>query len=226
MSKENSPSLFNHRAKDSDVLNNKLAVYLAGSIKKGHEPPTELFWTEVEIDELKTALNDFEISFLNPALRCDDLSIQSSVFGRDMLMVYCSDFVLVDVRQRRGLGVGSEMMWAKINRIPVIAYAPHDSHYRMTKASILGVEVNDWVHPFVESLSDHIAASLTDAAAWMKKHIDGQTQPVKGVEFIHNAMALYRNTQYSCDLPMQELVENSESLKYRVMRAAGVQGGL
>ena len=118
MPRENSPSLFNHNTKDSDVLNNKLAVYLAGSIKKGHEPPTELFWTEVETDELKTALKDFDLSFLNPALRSDDLSIQSSVFGRDMLMVYCSDFVLVDVRQRRGLGVGSEMMWAKINRIP------------------------------------------------------------------------------------------------------------
>ena len=208
---------------NSNSLSNKLAIYLAGSIKKGHEPPTEMFWTNVEIGTLQVALKEFQLSFLNPALRCDDLSIQASVFGRDMLMVYCSDFVLVDARQRRGIGVGAEMMWAKVNKIPVIAYAPKDTFYHMSKASILGVEVDNWVHPFVESLSDYIAESLTDAASWIQKHVHGEANQIKGAEFIHQAMAIYRNTQYACDLPMQELVENSESLKHRVIRATGPQ---
>lgn len=208
---------------NSPFLSNKLAIYLAGSIKKGHEPPEELFWTEEETGLLKDTLKDFEVAFLNPALRCDNLSIQASVFGRDMLMVYCSDFVLVDARQRRGLGVGSEMMWAKVNKIPVIAYAPADSHYRRSKASILGIEVDDWVHPFVESLSDYIAPSLIDAAAWIQDYVQGKQIEIKGPEFMHQAMALYRATQYACDRPMQDLVENSEALKYRVMCAAGLK---
>jgi hypothetical protein len=89
----------------------------------------------------------------------------------------------------------------------------------MSRASVLGVEVDNWVHPFIESLSDHIAENLTDAANWIQKHINAETGPVKDAEFIHQAMAFYRSTQYACDLPMQELVENSENLKYRLMRA-------
>ncbi len=218
MSRENSPSLFK-TPRNKPLPSNKLAIYLAGSIKKGHEPPTELFWTDEETDVLKESLKGFELAFLNPAMRCDDLSIQASVFGRDMLMVYCSDFVIVDARQRRGLGVGSEMMWAKVNRIPVIAYAPSDSHYRMSRASILGVEVENWVHPFVESLSDCIATTLSEAAAWIQDYISGKLIKIKGMESMHEAMALYCSTQYACDLPMQELVESSESLKYRMMTA-------
>jgi len=210
MSKETLPS-----------LSNRLAIYLAGSIKKAHEPSNELFWTDLEMDALKDALRDYELAFLNPALRTDDLSLQTSVFGRDMLMVYSSDFVLVDARQRRGLGVGAEMMWAKTNKIPVIAYAPKDSHYRWSKTSLLGVEVKDWIHPFIESLSDYLADNLTDAAAWIQKYVQGDSIAIKGPEFMHQAMRLYHLTQYSCDLPMQELVENSEALKQRILRATG-----
>ncbi len=204
----------------SSYLSNKLAIYLAGSIKKAHEPSNELFWTDLEMSVLRDALKEYEIAFLNPAHRTDDLSSQMSVFGRDMLMVYSSDFVLVDARQRRGLGVGSEMMWAKVNKIPVIAYAPRDSHYRWTKTTLLGVEVKDWVHPFVESLSDFIVDSLVDAAAWIQQYIQGAAFPIKGKEFIHQAMDHYRQTQYAYDLPMQDLVENSESLKHRFNRIA------
>jgi hypothetical protein len=204
---------------NSALASNKLAIYLAGSIKKGHEPLNELFWTDVEMDVLREALPEFEIGFLNPALRCDNLSSQKSVFGMDMLMVYSSDIVLVDARQRRGLGVGSEMMWAKVNRIPVVTFAPMDSHYRMSNASVLGCQVKDWVHPFVECLSDYIANSLEEAALWITRHLDGENDPIKDISSIHEAMAFYHETQYTIDLPMQELVENSERLKNRLIRA-------
>lgn len=187
----------------------KLAIYLAGSIKKGHEPSSELFWTDVEMNTLKKALSDFEISFLNPAFRTDDLSIAQSVFGRDMLMVFSSDFVLVDLRQRRGIGVGAEMMWAKFNNIPLISYAPRDTHYRSSNATILETDVKDYVHPFIESLSDYVAHDLGEAADWMRQH----RGPGKGVSSIHDAVAFYLKTQYASDLPMQSL---PEELKLRI----------
>ena len=40
--------------KQDSPLGSKLAIYLAGSIRKGHEPPTELFWTEAMAFYLKT----------------------------------------------------------------------------------------------------------------------------------------------------------------------------
>jgi hypothetical protein len=203
----------------SPLASNRLAVYLAGSIQKGHEPSNELFWAEADMQLLTEALGQNQIAFLNPALRMDDISSQKSVFGRDMLMVFCSDFVLVDARQRRGLGVGAEMMWAKMNKTPLIVYAPQDTHYRLSKASLLGATVENWVHPFVESLSDCIAGTLSEAAAWMQKHLRGETPPAKGAESIQEAMAYYHTTQYANDLPMQELVNTSENLRQRMLRA-------
>ncbi len=106
-----------------------------------------------------------------------------------------------------------------MNKIPVIAYAPKNSHYRWEKTSLLGLEVKDWVHPFIESLSDYLADSLHDASTWIENYLQGSPIAIKGAEFIHQAMELYRHTQYAHDLPMQDLVENSEVLKHRILRA-------
>ncbi len=78
----------------------KIAIYLAGTIKKEHET-NDTHWGTEELATLEKALNDYEITFLNPAFRKDNLSDQKSVFGRDMLQVYSSDVVFVDARDER-----------------------------------------------------------------------------------------------------------------------------
>ncbi len=111
----------------------KISIYLAGNIQKGHENESLIYWTENDLKKIREVLSFVKINFLNPAIRNDDLSDQKSTFGRDMLQVYSSDLVLVDARERRGLGVGAEMMWAKMNNIPVVTYAPLESHYNKAK---------------------------------------------------------------------------------------------
>ena len=133
-------------------MKKKVAIYLAGSIKKEHERSEDSYWTETDRQFLRASLSSYDISFLNPAFRTDNLSDQQSVFGRDMTQVFCSDIVFVDARERRGLGVGAEMMWAKLNKLPVITLAPRDSHYHKSHTTLLDVPVKDWIHPFVESL--------------------------------------------------------------------------
>lgn len=146
----------------------KIAIYLAGSIRKGHEATHDSFWTDIELNQIREHLPNYTISFLNPAFRTDDLSDQRSVFGRDMVQVFCSNFVFVDARERRGLGVGAEMMWAKVNRIPVVAWAPKNSHYHQSHTTLLSVSIQNFIHPFVESLSDQIVETVADGAAWMQ----------------------------------------------------------
>jgi hypothetical protein len=121
-------------------MKKSLSLYLAGSIQKGHEVNGS-YWTENDMAALKGFLHPYEVSFLNPAFRSDDLSDQHSVFGRDMLQVFCADIVFVDARDRRGLGVGAEMMWAKFNKIPVLIWAPKDTHYHKTETTLLGQSV-------------------------------------------------------------------------------------
>lgn len=198
-------------------MKNKIAIYLAGSIKKGHENSSESYWTESDMSFLKDHLNAYEVSFLNPAFRSDDLSDQLSVFGRDMLQVFCSDIVFVDARDRRGLGVGAEMMWAKLHKRPIITLAPKDSHYHKSHTTLLDIPVRDWVHPFVESLSDVIVENLEEGAFQINRLKENSSSlKIKGIEFIEGAMHHYRETQLHVDLPMKQLLSNCSDLEKRV----------
>lgn len=190
-----------------------LSIYLAGNIQKGHETESQLFWTEEHQREMERALAPLSLSFLNPAVRSDDLSDQLSVFGRDMTLVFCSDLIIVDARERRGLGVGAEMMWAKWHTIPVIALAPPNSHYRKDKGTLLGEEVEDWVHPFVECLSDVIVADLSEAIQWIQRFLQGDAEPIKGPAYLEEAMDHYRKTQLGRDRPMQALIAKNRALQ-------------
>lgn len=197
-------------------MKQKIAIYLAGSIKKCHEK-NESFWTEEDIAEIQKHLEKFEVSFLNPAFRSDDLSDNQSVFGRDMLMVFSSHFVFVDARDRRGLGVGAEMMWAKVNQIPVIIWAPRNSHYHKDHATVLGVPINNFIHPFVESLSDKIVENLAEGAKWIDE-VMANPIPIKGIDHVGEAMEHYKESQLHKDEPMQEMLASNEELKGRIER--------
>ena len=193
-------------------MNKQLAIYLAGNIQKGHEKESQVFWSTDDRNSIQNGLAPTHVTFLNPAYRTDDLSDQKSVFGRDMTQVYCADVTFVDARERRGLGVGAEMMWAKMNNRAVVTLAPHNSHYSKEEVTLLGVTVKDWVHPFIESLSDAIVENLEEGVEWLKSFLEGNAS-IKGPDSIHEAMSYYQTEQLPHDLPMQELIEKGDYLK-------------
>lgn len=194
----------------------KISIYLAGSIKKGHENTQESFWTDADMLELKQYLSEYEVAFLNPAFRTDDLSDQCSVFGRDMTQVFCCDIVFVDARDRRGLGVGAEMMWAKVHKIPVISLSPKNSHYNKEKTTLLDETVCNWIHPFVESLSDILVDNLQEGANQIRHFMTGNGKDIKGIEYIQYSMQYYRAKGLPRDNPMQALLAANDTLLHRV----------
>jgi len=194
----------------------ELTFYLAGKIQKAHEAPNEAYWSETELNALRKAMAPSTLHFLNPAIRGDDLSDQKSVFGRDLMQVASADIVLVDARDRRGLGVGAEMMWAKQNRQPVIAWAPRGSHYYHSNTTVLGVAVEEWIHPFVEGLSDVIVESMDEAAAWIQAHHPLDPSTIKGPEWLQEVMQYYFSRQFARDEPMQDLAKASPVLAARL----------
>jgi len=200
-------------------MKNHLSIYLAGNIKKEHEKESAVFWTQKDQDILRKGLAPNDISFLNPATRMDDLSDQKSVFGRDMLQVYCANVVFVDVRERRGLGVGAEMMWAKMNHLPVLSLAPKNSHYRKKEVTLLDKRVENWVHPFVYSLSDAIVQDLEEAITWLIAFLLGDIE-IKGPQSINDAMRYYKEMQLKNDSPMSELIEKNQFFKKRIQDLA------
>lgn len=200
-------------------MRRKVAIYLAGSIKKGNERSEETYWTDEDMIFIKKALGKFDVSFLNPAFRTDDLSDQFSVFGRDMLQVFSSHFVFVDARDRRGLGVGAEMMWAKVNKIPVLTLAPKNSHYHKENTTVLGVPVKNFIHPFVDSLSDTIVENLSEGCVWMEFVFANPSMEIKGIHHIGSAMQHYKDHQLKHDQPMNELIHLNEELQKRMHRS-------
>lgn len=182
-------------------------------------PKTGSARTDDDMAFLKKELSEFKLSFLNPAFRADNLSDQRSVFGRDMMQVFCSDVVFVDARDRRGLGVGAEMMWAKFHKIPVVILAPKNSHYNKSKTTLLDVPVENWIHPFVESLSDAIVENLSDGALWIKKFIHDSAPQIKDIEYIQSAMHYYRDNQLPHDEPMNRLIEANQTVHDRIWKS-------
>ncbi|KKR96857.1 MAG: hypothetical protein UU47_C0006G0018 [candidate division TM6 bacterium GW2011_GWE2_41_16] len=202
---------------ESNAMKPKIAIYLAGTIKKGHEKSNESFWDAENIDLLRTFLKNYEVVFLNPALRTDDLSDPLSTFGRDMLQVFSSTFVFVDARDRRGLGVGAEMMWAKLNTIPVVTWAPKNSFYRKEQTTILDVPVKNFVHPFIAALSDHIVDDLVEGALWIEHFMTHPSSAkIKNVESINDAIQYYKATQLQNDAPMMHLLAEKDELTKRM----------
>lgn len=190
----------------------KLSIYFAGTIQKEHEV-AESQWTREDFQILQNKLLPHELIFLNPGKRSDDLSDQTSVFGRDMIQVFLADLIFVDARHRRGLGVGAEMMWAKVHAKPVIILAPNETHYRKSNAEVLGNSIEEYVHPFVHSLSDAIVSSVEEGAAWILHWINHEGPEVKDLTSIYEAMRYYQHTQYNHDYPMRELIQECSFLE-------------
>lgn len=195
---------------------NFVSMYLAGNIPKNHEKSSKVAWTEEDFEKIRTVLKPNHVSFLNPAIRKDDLNDEKGVFGRDMAQVYCADLVFVDARERRGLGVGAEMMWAKVNDIPVITLAPHNTHYHKDEVILLGEKLTDYVHQFVASLSDAVVESVEEGAEWILKYINGEISSIKGHQDIKEAMAHYKKVRFNDDQPMKEVSTLNQSLRAKI----------
>lgn len=194
----------------------EVSVYLAGNIQKGHEKESAVFWTSAEASILQEKAGLCKIVFLNPATRTDDLSDQKSVFGRDMTQVFLADVVLVDVRERRGLGVGAEMMWAKANQRYIISLCPKNSHYHKATCHLLGQTVENWTHPFVESLSDVVVETIEEMGEALAYFVAHQPKS-KDLNFVNDCMAYYQEHQLPLDLPMKSLTEQHTSLNERLI---------
>lgn len=197
-------------------MKEKVTIYLAGSVIKGNrsDEKNQQFWDENEIGTFSAAISPAKVVFLNPSERSDDLKDSKSVMGRDLSQVYLSDVVVVDAREKRGLGVGAEMLFAKQNGIPVVTIVPRESHYHKTNFSYLGQFVPDYTHPFVETLSDYVAKDHEDAARWIKEHIILNEKYVspKNCDFLYSTMQYYFDTQLSKDRPMLKFITDNPDL--------------
>lgn len=153
-----------------------LRIYLSGSIRKGRGDPRspDHFWTCEDEEVIRSGVGS-PVELLNPAktdVRRQDVGLN---FGCDLHLVSISDVVLVDARREKGIGIGAEMMFAVQLGIPVITWAPMESHYRRSKVpDVFGEDLTDWTHPFVFGLSDHVVDELAHAVDLLRAMAQGE----------------------------------------------------
>ena len=145
-----------------------VAIYCCGGIKKGSKDKKKLIWGRKEFDSLSRAIFPVKAVFLSPQKRQDDVSDTFSVFGRDHFQISVCDFLVADLREKRGIGVGIEMLSAKILCKPVIAVAPINHHYRRERLNYLGGSVRDYVHAHLFGVADAIVNDFNEAGLWIK----------------------------------------------------------
>jgi hypothetical protein len=164
----------------------QIAIYLAGSVKKVHtENDNKLLFDDNSKEQILQNLSDFEVIILDPNVS-DYFPLEFANFGKDMLSVVSSNFLIIDLRDKRGIGVGAEMMMAKFHRIPVVSVCPPNTHNRRQ------MKDQEWIHPFIPALSDAIVNDFSEAARWIKNFMNNPAK-VKSEKEIDDYIEVYKS---------------------------------
>ena len=187
-----------------------ISIYCCGGIVKGEGDSAKVSWGEDVRGALCEALTPTRIVFLDPVDRSDDVANAFTVFGRDHYQISLCDFFEADLTQRRGIGVGIEMLSAKWQGKPLVAVAPPESHYRRSHLAYLGGQVPDYVHAHLFGVADVIVDNFGSAGAWIKAHL-AEPARAKNISVITEAIAAYVGTQLPVDMPMQAAIRELKS---------------
>lgn len=186
----------------------KISIYIAGSVKKDIGDANNIFASDDIKNELIKSIYNFEVIIFDPN-QCKIFGDSESFrFGQDCLQVISSHFIVADLREKRGLGVGAEMMLAKERGIPIISVCPLGSHYRRSIVFHTGVKNEEWTHPFVTPLSDAIVENFSEAGEWIKNYIANPTK-IKAGEIVEESIKGYLDNLLEKDLDFKKKYENS-----------------
>ena len=159
-------------------------------------------WRKEFMEKLRDCLKDIDLKLIDPSIRTESIEESYSIFAQDCFFVANCDFVVVQGKDKQGIGTGIEMLTAKMHGVPVIAVVPKKSYYRLPDKEAMKYftkeKMDNWIHPFMSSLSDVIVEDLDTAAAWIKEHLNEKKQ-IKDVSVINEAIEYYKKHHYEKD---------------------------
>jgi hypothetical protein len=168
----------------------------------------KLCWSDVERLEVARGAAPHGIVFLNPDDPITDPGNTLGQFGRDMYQVMVATAVVVDARERRGIGIGVEMTAAALLGTPIIVVAPRNSKYRADQLEYRGVLVRDYVHPHVAALASAVVDDFLTAGRRLPEVARNKApEPYHLPEWLDGAIAEYRDNVLPGDPPMLEALE-------------------
>ena len=105
----------------------------------------------------------------------------------DFMTLLNSDIVLVNTKTPSDINTGSELLLAKLYKIPVFVICPKESAYRKQLS-----RDQEWIDPFIYELSDKIFESLPQAISYINKlHELGKLQTQRKIDVLDFLDRLY-----------------------------------
>lgn len=140
-----------------------MKVYFAHSFA-GHADARPLrLVADLELSAFLHELDLLGVMVVDPAEIPGDLTEPRRRFEYCLAEIRESDALLVDGRRRLGLGVGAEMMYARIQKVPVFIVVPPASYYRVQART-----GEERLHAFVEGLAEKVFLSFEECASHLK----------------------------------------------------------
>jgi len=176
-------------------MEKKVKITLLGKVPKGdHARESFSDWKKEYINKIKEALP--EASILHGDHIRDDVGSEV-VVGHDLWTIKNADIIIADAREKIGAGTAQEMLMAKYFKKPLIAVIPPNTHHRRSDVTFDGVLIEDWIHPFLAIVSDHVASSVEEAVSWTSDYLIGKIEkPIKDISVFEKAI-----DRFEKDLP-------------------------
>jgi hypothetical protein len=150
------------------------------------------------------------VRFLNPDDPASTLDDVEALFGRDMYQVQLADAVVADCRERRGIGIGIEMVVSRLVETWLVVVAPRNSYYRMDKVEYRGGTASNYIHPHVAILADALVEDFEEAGRWLRDAHESGNRP-KSKAVIESAISSYRERLLKSDEPMLALLRECQA---------------
>lgn len=178
------------------------SIYCSGSIAKGAADQKKLCWGDAERHDVTAGLAPASLVPLNPDDPIPAGASTLAQFGRDLYQVMVASAVVVDGRERRGIGIGVEMAAAAAMGTPIIVVAPRNSNYRQDKLEYRGAIIEDYVHPHIASLADVVVETFTAAGERLAAFEPVVDRRQRVPTWLEPAISAYESEALSNDPPM------------------------
>jgi hypothetical protein len=176
---------------------------------KGESDDKKLCWSDTERLAVSKGASPHEVVYLNPDDPITDPANTLGQFGRDMYQVMVATAIIVDARERRGLGIGVEMAAAATFGTPIIVVAPRNSKYRSDKLEYRGTTVSNYVHPHVGALAADVVDDFVAAGEAILRFAHDERSTVRDDRptWINQAIDEYVSNVLPRDTPMVKVLQ-------------------
>ncbi len=166
-----------------------MKIYLAGSVPKGNEEAKSFIdWRKEWFDKIQKFLPEAELSDPSVALQFEGDSL--AVTGADCWLIQQCDLVLVNAQSKLGAGTSMEYLIAKYFKKPIITILPKDTHHRRSNVVFGENNLEDWIHPFIDTFSDTVIQNVNELQkAWEEV----KSREIKDIKTIDRAISYFRS---------------------------------